>query len=196
MYHRKPSIMDIGAAGVIAYDPSLCEKITIIDLFPKPSNINLPKNCIWLVGNVLSDNFNEGEITHQKYDIILMSSILHHLCDYNNNILNNINKSFTNLSKVMSDNGILLIFESTCPNSIAKFEDLIYPITRQLLTKIFKFTFVRLLSLKEIELELTRADFTYEVLPFRQPKFIAQMYWRVPSCIYPLKINAILTKLK
>jgi len=46
-------------------------------------------------------------------------------------------------------------------------------------------------SVDEIITALNDAGLQTKDIPFKQPRFIAQMYWRIPTKIYPLKIHAI-----
>lgn len=189
---RKPIILDIGSAGVLPYDTKLVENVIILDLFDKPKNIILKENCQWIVGDVLSNQVIQiSQEIERKFDFIIMSSLLHHLCDENNNILKNLKLSFAHSKLLLSKSGKICIFESVCPKFLSKIEDLIYPIYSKILLKVLKFTYVRMVSVYEIIECLDHVKLKSEIIPFRQPRYIAQMYWKVPTSIYPLKIQAI-----
>ncbi|MEW6606348.1 MAG: hypothetical protein AB1414_02680 [bacterium] len=187
---RKPIILDVGSAGIFPYDTKLAERIIILDLFAKPENIELMVNGEWCVGDILSENICIDLDKEVKCDFIIMSSVLHHLCGPKNDILKNLSICFKNCSKLLSSEGKLLIFESTCSSLIAKIEDLLYPLYTLILTKVMKFTYVRMLSIKEISESLNKSGFDMEILPYKQPQYIIQLFWRVPTKIYPLKVNA------
>jgi hypothetical protein len=48
-----------------------------------------------------------------------------------------------------------------------------------------------MVTMDEILLSLKKVGLKTKIIPFKQPQYIAQMYWRVPTKFYPLKINAI-----
>ena len=194
---RKPVVLDVGAAGLLPYDTDLAERVVILDLFPKPKKISLRNNVEWIVGDILSQKVDEvllGRMGEEGYDIVVMSSLLHHLCDKNNNALKNLETCFRNVKKILAKDGTMYIFESTCSTLVAKLEDFFYPVYNQILTKVMKFTCVRMLSVKELMECLERTGFSASILNFKEPEYIAQMYWKVPIKYYPLKISAISAK--
>jgi SAM-dependent methyltransferase len=189
--NRKPILLDVGSAGIMSYDTDLVEKVVILDLFGQPDGLILSGDPDWVIGDILSDNIADQLKNKGKFDFIVMSGVLHHLCDERNNIIKNLNLSLSHSMSLLSNEGAVCIFESTCPDIIVKFEDLFYPVYSRVLVKILKFAFVRLLCLKEITTALVDNGFSIEHIFFKQPRWIHQLYWRVPTSIYPLKINAI-----
>ena len=179
-----PRIMDVGSAGVTPFDTALARSTTILDLFEKPPNLALKSNVVWRVGDILDTQ----AVKACEFDIVIISSVLHHLADRRNNVVANIELAFRNISSYLKRGGVLLIFESVCPNALATAQDLLYPVYSRILVRLFKFTYVRMLSLGEIVRALNSAGLSQEEVPFRQPSHIAQMRWRVPSKYYPLKV--------
>ena len=190
-FNRKPIILDIGSAGLLPYDLNLTEKCVLFDLFNKPEGLQLDSKCEWITGDILSDKLPSQILKIGKFDFIIMSSLLHHLCNENNEIIKNLETCFYHSGLLLSDTGKICIFESTCPKVLTIIEDFCYPIYSRLLTKILKLTFVRMVTMDEVSLLLKKVGLKTEIIPFKQPRYIAQMYWRVPTKFYPLKINAI-----
>lgn len=190
---RKPLVLDIGAAGLLPYDTSLAEKITILDLFPKPNDVQLAENVQWCIGDVLSQDI-DITLSTRKFDIIVMASLLHHLCDKNNNILMHIDACFRNCRRLLRKEGSIYIFEGTCPATIAKLQDIVYHLY-SFLAKILGFAFVRILTFKEILRALSNAGFTAKIVLFTQPRHMAVLFWRVPAVLYPVRISAIYASL-
>lgn len=191
IYNRKPIVMDIGSAGLLPYDLSLIEKLVILDIFKKPDALQLDPSCEWITGDILSVNLSPQIQVYGKFDFIIMSSLLHHLCHENNGIIKNLTTCFFHSSLFLSDMGKICIFESTCSKFLTKIEDFCYPVYSKILKDIFKFTFVRMLSLDEIISSLKNVGLETIIVPFKQPRYIAQMYWSVPTKFYPLKIHTI-----
>lgn len=188
---RKPLVLDIGSAGILPYNVDLTENIVILDLFDKPKNLQLKKCCEWIIGDILSDQGVPEPLRKSKFDFIIMSSLLHHLCDKNNNAIKNLKTGFSHSRLLLSKVGKICIFESTCARQLSRIEDLIYPFYSRILLKVLNFTYIRMFSVNEITTCLNHIGLQTESIPFAQPLYIAQMYWRVPTKIYPLKITAI-----
>jgi SAM-dependent methyltransferase len=190
-YKRKPVVLDIGSAGILPYNVNLTEKVVLLDLFDKPKYLQLNEHCEWITGDILSVPVVPELLKTGKFDFIVMSSLLHHLCNENNDIMKNLKTSFFHSRLLLSENGKICIFESNCSIRLAKCEDFFYPVYSRILLKILKFTYVRMVSVDEIITTLNDVGLRTECIPFKQPRYIAQMYWRIPTKIYPLKINAI-----
>lgn len=190
-FNRKPIVLDIGSAGLLPYDLSLIEKCVLLDLFNKPDVLLMGSNCEWITGDILSEKLPPLFQDISGYDFIIMSSLLHHLCNEKNDIINNLKICFSHSRLLLSENGKICIFESTCSVNLAKIEDFFYPVYSRILLKILKFTYVRMLSVDEIIMTLNDSGLKTECIPFKQPSYIAQMYWRIPIKFYPLKISAI-----
>jgi len=190
-YNRKPIILDVGSAGIMSYDIERIEKVVILDLFSQPNGLILSGDPDWVIGDILSDNIADRLKIFGKFDYIIICGVLHHLCDEHNNIIKNLNRSLNHAMSLLSDEGAVCIFESTCPAIITKIEDFFYPLYSLILKKIFKFAFVRLLCGKEINTALVGNKFAIENIPFKQPRWIHQLYWSVPTSIYFLETNAI-----
>ena len=171
------------------YSTELAEKLIIVDLFDKPNNIHLPENVSWHVANFLDETTANTLEKRQQIDLVIASGLLHHLCDNKNNAISNLNRFFTNL-KVFKGADIL-IFESVCPHILAKLQDFIYPIQSFILRKMIGFTNVRMLSMKEISKALDFNNFEYNKINFKQPKYIAQFFIKVPLSLYPLRVVAL-----
>src|SRR4051812_46016004 len=107
---RLPKVMDVGSAGLIPFDPELTESTTILDLFPKPANVVLKRKVHWNVGDILEPSSSENG----KWDIVIMSSVLHHLADKRNHAVSNVRRAFENIAARLRPGGVLLIFESVC----------------------------------------------------------------------------------
>lgn len=179
---RKPNLADIGGAGVLPFDITIPNKICIMDIFPKPDHLILPDNVKWITQNILSENMPNKE----KYDIVILSGVLHHLADKNNNIRQNLPICLKNIKKFLAPGGCCLIFESICPPYFDKIQDLLYPIYSRILTKALKFPYARLLSLKEITEALKAMNFQYRMLDFKQLKQHYFAGYKVSSKIYPI----------
>jgi SAM-dependent methyltransferase len=184
---RLPKVMDVGSAGVIPFDPQLTESTTILDLFSKPEGVTLKPNVQWRLGDILERSPSDDG----AWDIILMSSVLHHLANKRNNVVANVGRAFKNVFDRLRPGGVLLIFESVCSRPLAVAQDLLYPAYSRVLVGLFRFTYVRMLSLREISEALGNGGLSHDELPFRQPPYIAQMRWRVPSKYYPLTVRCI-----
>jgi hypothetical protein len=189
---RKPVVLDVGGAGLIPFDASLVEHMDILDLFPMPSHVRLPERCHWSVGDVLS----APSMTTLRggYDFVLMFSLLHHLCGARNGIRENIATCFKNAKSVIQPRGSILIVESTCSPGVAALEDALYPLYSLVLKRLLGFTYVRMLSNAEISDALRRAGLLDTQEEFRQPKYIAQLFWKVPLWMYPLRVSFITAK--
>jgi SAM-dependent methyltransferase len=184
---RLPKVMDVGSAGLIPFDPELTESTTILDLFPKPPNVTLKPKVRWDVGDILEPSPPDDG----NWDIVVMSSVLHHLADRQNHAVANVRRAFENISARLRPGGVLLIFESVCSPPLAIAQDLLYPVYSRVLVKLLRFTYVRMLSLTELARALLAAGLPHDELPFRQPPYIAQMRWRVPSKYYPLTVRCL-----
>jgi hypothetical protein len=186
-FDRKPVVLDVGGAGLIPFDASLVASMEILDLFPKQPHVTLPAHSKWIVGDVLSATSMKA--LGRRYDFVLMFSLLHHLCGAENGIRRNLAACFENAASVLQPNGAALIIESTCSAAIATLEDVLYPIYAAVLKRVFHFAYVRMVSKAEIAAALRQAGFVERQEEFRQPKHIAQMFWRVPLWMYPLRIS-------
>ena len=188
---KKPVVLDIGAAGVLPYDITLTEKIIILDLFEKPKNIQLNSCCEWVTGDILSDQIVSTLLKKSKFDFIIMSSLLHHLCDEKNNLMANLIIGFSHCQLLLAKQGKICVFESTCSKKLTKLEDFCYPFYSWILLNLFKFTHVRMVSVEEIISSLSYLGLQTEQISITQPRYIAQMYWRIPAHFLPLRISAI-----
>jgi hypothetical protein len=159
----------------------------ILDLFPMPAHVRLPEHCRWSVGDVLS--VSSLAKLRGGYDFVLMFSLLHHLCGPRNGIRQNVATAFNNVRAVLQPHGSLLIVESTCSRAVAALEDVLYPLYSVILKRMLGFTYVRMLSTAEISQALRNAGLADTQEKFRQPKFIAQMFWKVPLWMYPLRVS-------
>lgn len=186
-FGRKPVVLDVGGAGLIPFDVSLVEHLEILDLFPMPPQVRLPERCRWSVGDVLSPSSMPARTG--GYDFVLMFSLLHHLCGPKNGIRRNVAASFQNARSVLRPHGALLIVESTCSRRVAALQDVLYPLYSVLLKRLFKFTYVRMLAREEISEALRSAGFSDTTVEFQQPKYIAQLFWKVPLWMYPLRVS-------
>jgi hypothetical protein len=104
-YKRKPIVLDIGSAGLLPYNVDLTKKVVILDLFDKPRQLDLDKSCEWITGDILSDSVIPELLKIGKFDFIIMSCLLHHLCDDSNNIQRNLKTNFVNSHLLLSENG-------------------------------------------------------------------------------------------
>lgn len=179
---RKPNLADIGGAGVLSFDVTIPNKICIMDIFPKPDQLVLPDNVEWITQNILDENMPHKE----KYDIVIMSGVLHHLADKHNNIGRNVAICLKNVKGFLASGGCCLIFESICPPHFDKIQDLLYPIYSRILTKALKFPYARLLSLREITHTLKAMGSHYRMLDFKQMKQHYFAGYKVSSKIYPI----------
>lgn len=193
-HKRKPVILDVGSAGVIPYSPDLVENAIILDLFLKPDKLELPDNIFWVVGNVLCNSTLSKIISRWQVDIIVASSLLHHLCNKHNNEILNLQKFMSNLK--FFKNVDIYIFESVCPPFLAKLQDLLWPVQHYILNRVIGFTDVRMLSYQEITNTIIQSGLTYEEIDFTQPKYIAQFFIKIPLRFYPLKIVSLRLKNK
>ncbi len=184
---RKPVVLDVGGAGLIPFDASLVEHMDILDLFPMPPQVRLPERCRWAVGDVLSAASMPS--TKGGYDFVLMFSLLHHLCGERNGIHRNLATCFENVRSVLQPQGSLLIVESTCSPALATLQDALYPFYSRVVKRMLGFTYVRMVSVAEIGRALARAGLVGEDEEFRQPRYIAQMFWKVPLWMYPLRVS-------
>lgn len=181
-FGRKPNLADIGGAGVLPFDIAIPNKICIMDVFQKPAQLILPENVEWVTQNILDENMpHKG-----KYDIVIMSGVLHHLADKHNNIRRNLTRCLKNVKGLLAAGGYCLIFESICPPHFDKLQDLLYPVYSRILTKALKFPYARLLSLKEVTNALKVMDFHYRMLDFKQIKQHYFAGYKVSSKIYPI----------
>jgi SAM-dependent methyltransferase len=192
---EKPTLLDIGCAGLYLYNPANIRKITMLDLFCKPGNVELTPNTEWFIGNILSLD-SKKDLPNEQYDFIIMSSLLHHLCNSNNKIKENLFIAFQNCRHLLKKEGKILIFESTCPRIFCQIEDIIYPVYSFILVKIFKFTFVRMTCVQEIFQCLKDNSFSTSLIHIRQPKFICMLFLKIPLLFTPLKIQSIFAGLK
>ncbi len=184
---RLPKVLDVSSAGLVPFDPRLTASTTILDLFPKPATVTLKSGVDWQVGDILRlEDGDEG-----RYDIVLMSSVLHHLADRHNNVVANVRRAFRNVSRRLRPGGALLVFEGCCPRFLAVAQDILYPVYSRLIVRLLHFTYVRMLCRREVLDALGAAELRVEEVPFRQPSYIAQMRWRVPSKYYPLTIRCL-----
>lgn len=192
---KKPVLLDIGSAGLFLYDTNNISKITILDIFPKPDNVKLTDNSEWIVGSILTNNIN-SVLPNREYDIIIMASLLHHLCDAKNKIMDNLQVCFNNAKTLLKTNGKVYIFESTCPYFLAKLQDFLYPIYSYILIRILKFTYVRMTALREILEVLRESDFSTSLIYFKQPKYISLLFKKIPVKFVPLKMYSIVAYLR
>ena len=188
---EKPTVLDVGSAGLYLYNPDNIKQITMLDIFPKPDNIKLTDNTEWLVGNILADDIKKA-LPNREYDFIIMSSLLHHLCDANNKIIEHLRIAFSNSRGLLRGGGELLIFESTCPTLFCKIQDILYPFYSYFLVKLIKFAYVRMTCIKEILRILEESNFQADLMHIKQPKYICMLFLKIPLKLTPLKINAII----
>lgn len=188
---RKALVLDVGSGGLIPYDHSLAEKITLMDLFPRSSDIILPKNAEWIVDDILLYRDK-----NTKYDIIILANMIHHLADKNNNIIQNMKICFNNCARLVDEKGLIYIFDGTCPAILTRLQDILYPFYSFIFLKILKFTYTRIPSLNEIIYCLHQERLSAKCEFFKQPKWIGQIYWKVPLKIYPMKYACIRASLK
>ena len=181
-FGRKPNLADIGGAGVLSFDPTIPNKICIMDIFQKPDQLILPDNVGWVTQNILDENMPHKE----KYDIVILSGVLHHLADKHNNIRRNVAICLKNVKSLLASEGCCLIFESICPPYFDTMQDMLYPVYSRILTRALKFPYARLLSLKEITDALKAMNFHYRMLNFRQLKHHYFAGYKVSSKIYPI----------
>jgi hypothetical protein len=184
-FGRLPRVLDVGAAGLIPYDVTLAESVTILDLFPKPPSMKLKDRVLWEAGNILEHR----SVDDERYEVVVMSSVLHHLADKHNNARANVALAFKNVAKRLKPGGALFIFESTCHGALSVLQDLLYPVTSRVLVSVMNFTRVRMLSRLEVMGALDGSGLVHTEVQFRQPPYIAQVRWRVPSKYYPLSIS-------
>lgn len=184
---RKPNLLDIGAAGILSFDFTIPDKILIMDIFQKPDILILPDNVEWMVHNILSEDVPDK----RKYDIVILSGVLHHLADKDNNIRRNLKMCLKNVKNLLADGGCCLIFESVCPPYFDKIQDLMYPLYSRILTKVLKFPYARLLTLKEITTALNVMNFNYRLFDFKQIKQHYFVGYKVSSKLYPVSYVCI-----
>jgi hypothetical protein len=182
-FGRKPNLADIGGAGVFPFDITIPNKICIIDIFQKPHHIILPDNAEWVIQNILDEKISRNE----KYDIVIMSGLLHHLADKRNNIRRNLTLCLKNVKNLLALRGCCLIFESICPPYFDTLQDLLFPIYSRILKGVLKFPYARLLSLKEITDALNSMNYHYSMLDFKQIKQHYCAGYKVSSKIYPIR---------
>lgn len=187
----KPSLLDIGGAGLFLYDTDKLSRVTILDLFLRPDNIKMSPNSEWIKGNILDEKLVLG-----KYDIVIMSSLLHHLCNARNGINNNLRTCLRNVKKLLNESGRAYIFEGTCPVFFTILQDILYPVYSRILTGILKFTYVRMTSFNEIYQALKINGFSIYEIDFKQPKYVALIFKKIPTKFTPLTVHAIVAYLK
>lgn len=181
-YGRKANLIDVGGAGVLSYDVNLLDKICVMDIFQKPDKLILPGNVKWIVQNILDENIADK----QTFDIVILSGVLHHLAERHNNIRRNIKICLENVNKLLVAGGSCLIFESICPPYFDKIQDLLYPVYSKILTRMLKFPYARLLSLKEVTETLQTVKFKYRMLDFKQSKHHYFAGYKLSSKVYPI----------
>lgn len=179
------SVLDIGGAGHFPYSVEKFRSVSVLDLFEKPKNQQLPSNTQWEKGDIL----DHSTLPKKQFDLVICGSLLHHLCGPKNGAQENIQNCFKNIRRVLAPEGKLLIFESTCHPFLAKLQDLLYPITSRFLIAI-GFTYVRMFSKNEILRAAQQSEIDLHEIAFQQPKFIAQWKFRVPLKLYPLRISS------
>ena len=165
-FGRKPSLLDIGGAGVLPFDFQIPDKICIMDIFQKPDQMMLPDNVEWVVQNILSEDIPYKE----KYDFVILSGVLHHLADKHNNIIPHLKMCLGNATKLLTGGGCCLIFESICPPHFNKIQDALYPLYSIILTKVLQFPYARFLTLREITTALNAMKLNYSMIDFKKIK--------------------------
>jgi SAM-dependent methyltransferase len=184
---RLPRVLDVGAAGIIPYDPALTEATTILDLFEKPAALELKEGVGWRVGNILDvDPAEDG-----AWDVIVFSSVLHHLADKHNNAFANVCRAATCSARRLRPGGRVVVVESCCSRAVASLQDVLYPLYSRFLVHAVRFTYVRMLSLEEVTKAFAAADLATEEVAFTQPEYIAQVRWRIRSKYYPLTVRCL-----
>lgn len=184
---RLPRVLDVGAAGVIPYDPALTESTTILDLFEKPPDLELKKGVDWRVGNILEvDPAEDG-----AWDVVVFSSVLHHLADKRNNAFANVCKAAKCAARRLGSGGSVIVVESCCAPTVASLQDVLYPLYSRFLVHAVGFTYVRMLSLEEVTRAFGAAGLATEEVAFTQPEYIAQVRWRIRSKYYPLTVRCL-----
>jgi SAM-dependent methyltransferase len=188
---KKPTLLDLGSAGLYLYDAENIQQITMLDIFPKPETVKLNDITEWIVGDILADDI-KTMLPEKNYDFIIMSSLLHHLCDANNKSTENLRIAFSNCRPLLKKDGEVLIFESTCPLIFGKMQDILYPLYSKILVKFLRFTYVRMTCIQEILISLRGSGFSGNLIQFKQPKYIAMLFVKIPLRFTPMKIHAII----
>ncbi len=182
-----PRVLDVGAAGVVPYDPALTESTTILDLFEKPPGLELKEGVGWRVGNILTVDPAEDS----AWDVVVFSSVLHHLADKHNNAFANVCKAAACAARRLRPGGKVVVVESCCSRAVASLQDALYPIYSRFLVHAVRFTYVRMLSFEEVTAAFAAANLVNEEVAFTQPDYIAQVRWRIRSKYYPLTVRCL-----
>ena len=186
-FGRKPSLLDIGGAGVLPFDFLVPDKICIMDIFQKPDHMILPDNVEWVVQNILSEDIQYKA----KYDVVILSGVLHHLADKHNNIIRHLKMCLRNATNLWAEGGCCLIFESICPQHFNKIQDAMYPLYSIILTKLLKYPYARLLTLREITTALNAMKLNYSMIDFKKIKQHYLVGYKVSSKICPVNYVCI-----
>lgn len=178
------SMMDIGNGGVFAYEPSLVEKITAVDLFldaldPQkyPPNVQLKQ------GNALGLDDKEG-----SYHAVLNALLIHHLVGPDFKSTNeNMVQCIKECHRVLMKDGKLIIAESCVPNWLFYLQKILFPISSFLFSKFMTHPMPFQYTKDRVEKTIMSQFGNCQVQKVKKGKYIIQLGWKVRSFLTPVE---------
>lgn len=106
------SLLDIGNGGFFNYDISNISRVVALDLFLDESK-DYGANVTAIKGDALNFRIHKGSET-EKFDTIIVQMLIHHLCGNSpEESLRNLDSLLAQCREHLSENGKLIIIEST-----------------------------------------------------------------------------------
>jgi ubiquinone/menaquinone biosynthesis C-methylase UbiE len=181
-------VLDIGSGGIFNYDVSKVTRLVAVDYSVTAINLKaMPANVELVQGDATRLPFPD-----ESFDCAVMQFLIHHLARRNHQrTVENVIQCMEESCRVLRRGGKLLVMESFVPPSIEFAEQVLYPLTRQML-QMFGQPMVFQFSVKSFcQINQSRPVDPPTIRKVPIGKYISQFGLKVPGALSPCQIRLV-----